>query len=229
MQEKKWDIEYQKQNLISGTFEPAKDAKDFARFLRKERGTLSGLRLLDLGSGIGKNAHFFAERGADVIGIEISDTALTAARERAKETDTPGTYQKGNIGNTFPFANNSFDAILDVLSSNSLSEKERETYLKESARVLKQGGFMLVKALAKDGDKNAQALLKKFPGPEHDTYALPETGIIERVFAEKDIRTLYGKYFSIISLKKTAHYPRVSGRLYKRNYWVLVLRKSEKI
>jgi len=224
MQEKKWDTEYQKQNLISGTFEPTKDAKDFARFLKKERGALSGLRALDLGSGNGKNSHFFAQRGAEVVGIEMSDTALMSARKHADETNIFVTYQKGDIGSTLPFPDNSFDVVLDVLSSNSLTAKERAIYLKETARVLKPGGFMLVKALAKDGDKNAQALLKKFPGSEHDTYILPHTGIAERVFSEKDIRALYSKCFSVISLKKTSHYPRVSGRLYKRNYFVLTLR-----
>ncbi|MEK7134365.1 MAG: class I SAM-dependent methyltransferase [Patescibacteria group bacterium] len=225
-QQRTWDREYKNLSLVSGSFEPTKDAKDFAHFLKKERGTLAGLQILDLGSGIGKNAHFFAERGAFVTGIEMSDTALAVARTRVKETDTHALYQKGNIGAPLPFPDNSFDAVLDVLSSNSLSEKERGIYLKETARVLKPCGYMLVKALSKDGDKNAKKLLKKFPGAEKDTCVLPETGITERIFSEADIRALYGKIFTVVSLKKTSHYPRVLGRIYKRNYAILVLQNS---
>lgn len=224
-QKNKWELEYQAPKLVAKSFEPTKDAKDFARFLKK-KGLLSGAHILDLGSGIGKNAHFFAERGAKVIGMELSDTAREIAQRRAKETSVPVMYQKGDIGVRMPFSNHAFDAILDVLSSHSLSEQERETCLKESARVLKSNGYMLVKTLAKDGDKNAKELLKKFPGREKDTYTLPQTGVTERVFSESDIRALYETYFDIVSLKKTSHYSRIGGRLYKRNYFILVLQKT---
>ncbi len=227
-QKNRWELEYQDPKLVATSFEPTKDAKDFARFLKKKCGTVEDMRVLDLGSGIGKNAHFFAERGANVTGIEISDSAREIAEKQAKDTDVTVIYKKGNIGAPLPFPDKTFDAILDVLSSNSLSEEERVTYLKESARVLKSGGHMLVKALCKDGDKNAKELLKKFPGKEKDTYTLPQTGIMERVFSESDLRALYSTYFTIISLKKTSHYPRVSGRLYKRNYFVLMLQKLDK-
>lgn len=226
VQKNRWELEYQEPKLVARSFEPTKDAKDFARFFKKKHGTLEHTRVLDLGSGIGKNAHFFAERGAEVVGLEISDTALATARVRVKETGISVIYQKGDIGTPFPFLDNSFDAILDVLSSNSLSEEERSVYLKETTRVLKPGGYMLVKALSKDGDKNAKELLKKFPSLEKDTYVLPQTGITERVFSESDIRALYGTHFDIVSLKKTSHYPRIADRLYKRNYFVLVLQKS---
>lgn len=224
VQKNRWELEYQEPKLVAKSFEPTKDAKDFARFLKK-KGLLTGAHILDLGSGIGKNAHFFAERGAEVVGIEISDTALATARARGKVTGVSVIYQKGNIGVALPFPNDSFDVVLDVLSSNSLSEKERGVYLAETMRVLKPNSYMFVKALAKDGDKNAKELLKKFPGPEKDTYVLPQTGITERVFSESDICALYGTHFDIISLKKTSHYPRVAGRLYKRKYFVLILRK----
>jgi len=223
-QKNRWEREYQSPKLIAKSFEPTKDAKDFARLLKKQ-GLFEGAHILDLGSGIGKNAHFFAERGTHVSGIEISDSAREIAEKRARETSVPVEYRAGNIGVPLPFPDKTFDAILDVLSSNSLSEEERATYLKESARVLKPGGHMLVKALAKDGDKNAKELLKKFPGTEKDTYTLPQTGVTERVFSESDLRALYSTYFTIISLKKTSHYPRIGDRIYKRNYFVLVLQK----
>ena len=185
---------------MAKSFEPTKDAKDFARFLKRSAEHSRGFRYLTSGSGIGKNAHFFAERDAFVTGIEISDTLLSP-RVRAKKTDVRVLYQKGNIGAALPFPDNSFDAILDVLSSNSLSEEERAVYIRESSRVLKSSGYMLVKALAKDGDKNARVLLQKFPAQEKDAYTLPQTGITERVFSEIDLRTLYDAHFTIVSLK----------------------------
>ena len=60
--------------------------------------------------------------------------------------------------------------ILDITSSNSLNAKEREIYLSEVNRVLKKNGHFFVRALCKDGDKNAQSLLKKSPGKDYDTY-----------------------------------------------------------
>ncbi|HEX3095595.1 MAG TPA: class I SAM-dependent methyltransferase [Patescibacteria group bacterium] len=224
MQFDAWEKEYRNPKLITNSDEPQLDFKHFIKWLRKnEHVSLDGLRVLDLGSGTGKNSLFLAERGAEVVGIELSKTAVSMAKSRAKEKQVDAQFIEGDIGTKFPFESNSFDLILDVVSSNSLSEAERSVYIKESLRVLRKGGYMYVKALCKDGDKNAENLLTMFPGPEKDTYIMPETKIIEHVFSKNEIKSVYAK-FEILKLERKQSYTKFQGKPFKRNFWLLYMK-----
>lgn len=59
---------------------PQRLAREWA-FLAKPFDTLPSRRLLDLGCGTGEHARFFAEKGFDVVGVDVSDTMLDRARE----------------------------------------------------------------------------------------------------------------------------------------------------
>ena len=135
-------------------------------------------------------------------------------------------YKKQSIGEKFPCEDGSIGIALDVTSSNSLTEAEREVYLSETHRVLKTGGYFFVKALCKNGDDNAKYLLKNFPGEEKDTYIMPELGVIERVWTKEDFTTTYSKYFTILHLEKKTSYSRMNNRSYKRNFWIAYLQKQ---
>lgn len=225
-QYKVWEKEYRNPKLISNSDEPQIDFKHFIKWLRKTKHVnLEGLRVLDLGSGTGKNSLFLAERGSIVTGIELSKTAVKIAKDRAKQRDLAANFIEGDIGSKLPFAKGSFDLLLDVVSSNSLTETERANYLSEINRVLKPGGFMFVKALCKDFDKNVEKLLEKFPGKEPDTYIMPGTNLTERVFSKIDIESLYSKHFKILSLERKSSYTQFQGKPYKRNFWLLYLQK----
>lgn len=221
-----WDKEYSDPKLISNSEEPQLDFKHFIKWLRKNwKVSLEGLRVLDLGSGTGKNSIYLAERGCMVTGLEISSKALEIANQRAIENNlTNCEFIKASIGEKLSFPDKNFDLILDVVSSNSLNEKERQLYVKEISRVLKLKGCMFVKALCKDGDKNALNLLNNFPGKEKDTYIMPKTKIIERVFSKDDLEKLYVD-FNILKLERKSSYTKFEGKSYKRNFWLLYLQK----
>ncbi|MBU1557837.1 class I SAM-dependent methyltransferase [Patescibacteria group bacterium] len=226
MQENIWEKEYKKPKLVTGHDKPQAFFVKFIKYLRKEKNIKSkGLNVLDLGSGTGRNTIYLAQNGAQVVGMEISDTAITLAQKRTRHLELDIKYLKQSIGSTYPFGDNEFDLIIDVTSSNSLDEKEREVYLDEVHRVLKKDGIFFVRALCKDGDKNAKFLLKNNPGEEKDTYIMPGTELQERVFSEEDFRETYSKYFNILKLEKTESYSKVGGRVYKRRFWLAVMGK----
>ncbi len=106
-----------------------------------------------------------------------------------------------------------------------MNEKGREIYLEEVNRVLKNGGYFFVRALAKDGNKNVKNLLKQSPGQEYDTYVIKEIGLTERVFSRDDFVKMYSKYFKILHLEKKANYTTFNNRIYKRDYWIAYLEK----
>jgi SAM-dependent methyltransferase len=224
-----WDREYKNPKLVTKNDGPQVDTLRFFKFLKKEREfLLEDKTVLDLGCGTGRNANYVAERGNSVIGIEISKTALALAKSRAIELGVSVDYRLGDIGEASTYkdiTNDSVDLILDVTSSNSLNEAGRSIYLSECARVLKSGGYMFVRALCKDGNKNVKNLLKSSPGQEHDTYILKEINLTERVFSKEDFVSLYGKYFKMVKLEKKSGYTTFNGRIYKRDYWLAYMVK----
>lgn len=227
MQYDVWEKEYKSLTLLTGKPEPQKDVTRFLKWLKKNQGIkLEGLKVLDLGSGTGRNTNFLQSLGNDCTGLEISDTALSMARSRAREEKLDTQFIKHDIGTAYPFAGNAFDLLLDVTSSNSLNDEERSIYLSESHRVLKTGGHFFVKALCREGDKNAQNLIKRSPGPDHDTYIMPEIGLTERVFSREDFNALYGRYFKVLKLERKTSYTQFNNRAYKRNFWIAYLQKN---
>lgn len=224
-QEKIWDKEYSNPIFLTKKNEPQADVLKFVKFLKKEKVNIEESEILDLGSGTGRNSFYFAKLGAKVSGIEISKVALDLAIKQASLEELNINYIKKSIGDVLPFESDTFDVLIDVTSSNSLNEKEREIYLSETNRVLKKNGYFFTKALCKEGDENAKNLLKISPGKEKDTYIMPETGIIERVWTKEDFMDTYQKYFNIIKIEKKTNYSKINNRSYKRNFWIVYMSK----
>ena len=222
-----WENEYKNPKLMSLGDRPQNDVLRFLKWLKKEeKVNIAGLDILDLGCGTGRNSNYLSSLGNNVIGLDISQTALKLAKERALNQRLNNVqYFAKSIGDKFENANSSVDLILDVTSTNSLSETGREMYLNESFRVLKDKSYIFVRALCKDGDKNAKNLIKLNPGKEYDTYIIPEINLTERVFSEADFRIIYGKFFKIRKLIKKSGYARFNGQSYKRNYIIAYLQK----
>jgi len=221
-----WEREYNNPKLVTKNECPQADTLRFLKFLKKEeKYKIEDRTILDLGCGTGRNANYLAERGNNVIGIEISKTALNLAKERAKEIGVSVDYRIGDIGEKYDIEDNSIDIVLDITSSNSLDEKGRDIYLNEVNRVIKKNGYFFVRALCKDGNKNVKNLLKQNPGREYDTYIIKEIGLTERVFSKDDFIRMYSKYFKIINLEKKTNYTTFNNRIYKRDYWIAYMSK----
>jgi SAM-dependent methyltransferase len=221
-----WEKEYRNPLFVTKNDGPQADTLRFLKFLKKEQKyKIEDKNILDLGCGTGRNSNYLAERSNNVIGIEISKTAIDLAKTRAKNLGVVVDYKMGDIGNNYEIENNSIDLVLDVTSSNSLDEAGRDIYLNEVNRVLKNGGYFFVRALAKDGNKNVKNLLKISPGKEYDTYIIKEIGLTERVFSREDFIKTYNKYFKILKLEKKTSYTTFNNRIYKRDYWLAYLQK----
>ncbi len=221
-----WDREYKKPKLMTGGDKPQADTLRFLKFLKKEQKyKVESKNILDLGSGTGRNANYLASLENNVIGIEISETALKIAQERAFYNGVEVDYRLGDIGSKYDIPNEFVDIILDITSSNSLDEQGREVYLKEMHRVLRKDGYVFVRALCKDGNVNVKNLLKLSPGKDYDTYYMKDLDLTERVFSKVDIVEMYSKYFNILHLEKKTGYAKVASKLYKRDYWIMYLQK----
>lgn len=227
-QQEIWEKEYDQGLLVSKDENPQSYMKRYFRRFRFLSGKeMNEWDVLDLGSGTGRNANYLASQGANVSAIEIAENALDMAKQRAKDLGVEVNYVHQSIGETYPFPDASFDLVMDITSSNSLTNEEREVYLKEVSRVLKPGGMLMVRALSLENDKNAKNLLKLFPGPEEHTYIMPGTGIMEHVFTRDEFYKLYQRYFTIKKFEKAVTYTPYKGQPYKRQFFFAWMVKKE--
>jgi ubiquinone/menaquinone biosynthesis C-methylase UbiE len=82
----------------------------FDTALRQLSFPLRGHRLLDICCGSGMAAEFYAEAGADVTGLDISERSISRARERAKRHQFNATFVVGDAEN-LPYPDKSFDVV----------------------------------------------------------------------------------------------------------------------
>ena len=226
--EQAWNNEYQDSQLVTSDVKPQKDFFRFLEWMEKNKNMEldSGITVLDLGCGVGRNGFYMAEKhNAIVYGWDFSEHAIEKGKKLFQHENLE--LSKRDITHDFPLADNSVDMILDITASNALSESGRKKYLSEMNRVLKPGGYIYVRTLAKEGDKNARGLIKKFPGVEYDTYRHPDLKVTERIFSGPDFKELYEKYFRVIRMLRKSGYQRFGKQNYKRNYWNIYIQKSE--
>lgn len=99
-------------------------------------------RVLDAGCGTGEYACWFASRGADVVGLDLSSEALAQARRFAKEKDLDGVrFQEGSVLN-IPFDADSFDLVY----CTGVLHHTRYPFsgFEELCRVTRPGGKILI-------------------------------------------------------------------------------------
>jgi ubiquinone/menaquinone biosynthesis C-methylase UbiE len=98
---------------------------------------LSGLRVLEYGCGERSLAFEMAQKGAQVVGIDISEVGIRNLNEKASEAGTTGTEFLVMNALDMSFPDESFDL---VVGEGILHHLDLETAYREIARVLKPGG-----------------------------------------------------------------------------------------
>jgi SAM-dependent methyltransferase len=101
----------------------------------------AGARILEVGCGVGKLAASLVAMGYEVVGVDISETAITLARRSVSDAK----FEVANIGSALPFPEGEFDVVLDSDCLHHLHGAARTNFLGESARVLRDAGLLLVK------------------------------------------------------------------------------------
>ncbi|MCC6740601.1 MAG: class I SAM-dependent methyltransferase [Planctomycetia bacterium] len=105
----------------------------------ESRAILPG-RTLEVGCGTGTNAVFLAERGFDVLGVDIAPLAIERARERAKGRCR---FETADFLATVP-AGGPFAFVFDRGCFHAFDEAdERERFARNVAAALGEGGVWL--------------------------------------------------------------------------------------
>ncbi|MDH5754631.1 MAG: class I SAM-dependent methyltransferase [Candidatus Bathyarchaeota archaeon] len=99
--------------------------------------------VLDLGCGAGRHCVYLAKNNFDVVGVDISMTALKMANEwRKKEKLKNITLIRATMTN-LPFSDSCFDAVISVSVIHHAIKKDIVKTINEIYRALKRNGVFL--------------------------------------------------------------------------------------
>jgi SAM-dependent methyltransferase len=108
-----------------------------------------GERILDLSTGTGWTSRVVTRRGGNVIGVDIANGLLEAARARAAAESLPIEYRLGDA-EALPFEDGAFDAVISTFGVMFASRPEAAA--SELARVCRKGGRIALTTWLSDGN-----------------------------------------------------------------------------
>ena len=106
-------------------------------------GISKGMKVLDLGCGDGTTAIPEAQRGADVLGVDIASNLVEAGNKRAAAAGLANcTFQEGDASNLSDLPDKSFDMVVSMFGA--MFAPRPFDVAKEMVRVTKPGGKIVM-------------------------------------------------------------------------------------
>jgi SAM-dependent methyltransferase len=121
----------------------AQSMRESGEALVEDVGVTEGLKVLDLGCGDGTTAVPAAERGADVLGVDIASNLVAAGNERAEALGlTNLTFREGDATDLSELDDESFDLVVSIFGA--MFAPKPHDVAKEMVRVTKPGGRIVM-------------------------------------------------------------------------------------
>ncbi|RPI03088.1 MAG: class I SAM-dependent methyltransferase [Ignavibacteriae bacterium] len=169
-------------------------------FIEQEIGFDKKKRILDIGCGTGRHAVELAKRGYSVTGIDLSESQLNRAREKALEAGVTVVFEQADA-RQLKFSDE-FDVALILCEGGfSLMETDEMNYLilQGAARALKNGGFFFLTTLnalfplahSIEEFINENTVEGKTSGHQFNVITLRDTSTINIADDNGQIRTLH--------------------------------------
>jgi SAM-dependent methyltransferase len=120
------------------------DAQPAVEFISTELALPAGARILDLCCGPGRHSVELAQRGYEVVGLDINESYISLARQLAEQEGVQATFLTGDMRD-IPFEGR-FDAIINLGTSFGFfdSDQENGRVIKAVARALTPDGVFLL-------------------------------------------------------------------------------------
>ncbi|HKR00542.1 MAG TPA: class I SAM-dependent methyltransferase [Pyrinomonadaceae bacterium] len=142
---------------------------------------LQGGSVLDLGTGPGTQALQLARRGFSVTATDISEAAVSLAREKAEEQGLKVRWVQDDILNTR--LDRRFELIFDRGCFHVIAPDRRPDYVRIVGGLLKAGGYLFLKCFS-----------RLQPG-EQGPYR----------FTSEQIQEIFGSRLRVLSIKETVY------------------------
>ena len=171
-----------------------------------EPDTVQGKRLLDIGCGNGYVTCLYAEAGADVVAVDITDRAVELTRARLALNGLDAEVKQADA-ETLPFEDESFDVVVSFGVLHHTPDTEQA--IEEARRLLKPGGRLLLMLYHRDSfayrflfrakrwlqptwrGKTADEQVNAVDGPDNPlgkVYSKPQVRELLKSFSEVEFR-----------------------------------------
>jgi len=156
-----------------------------------ESGKVKPCKTVDLGCGAGYYAIYLASRGFDVIGIDISPTAIKIAREKAEKENVKCIFIVADVLGSLYEVKDTFDFAFDWSLLHHVYPEYRKKYIENVNRILNSGGkYLSVCFSEKDPHFSGSGKYRETP-----------LGTALYFSSEEELKELFSACFKIIELK----------------------------
>jgi 2-polyprenyl-3-methyl-5-hydroxy-6-metoxy-1,4-benzoquinol methylase len=144
--------------------------------------------VLDLGCGTGEKSIYLAKEGFNVVGVDISKTAIKHAREFADKAGVKVEFYNKDATNLSFLKDKTFDFVLDFANLHGIAKEKQPRYVQEIAKHLKPKGLFFLRCFS-----------KRTPNRDGDYFVGEEVGDWKIwYFSKEDIISLFGNDFKIL-------------------------------
>ena len=179
-----------------------------------EEGLIRPGRALDLGCGHGRNAVFLARQGFTVEGVDLSQTALDWASQRAAEAGVAVTLARRNVFDLALDAG-SYDLVYDSGCFHHIAPHRRESYVDLVVGALEPGGWFGLTCFRPEGGSGYS---------DEEVYQRRSMGG-GLGYSEERLREIWSRGLEVRVIRQMAKSGAESGRFGEDFLWVLLARK----
>jgi ubiquinone/menaquinone biosynthesis C-methylase UbiE len=111
-------------------------------------------RVLDLGCGAGRNSIYLAKHGFDIMGVDVSASALKLAYRWANQEKLANIDFLDATMTNIPFRSNYFDAVISISVIHHALKKDIVQTVNEVHRVLTKGGMFMANLTSVDDPRH---------------------------------------------------------------------------
>lgn len=191
-----WDMIYRKYPLDTLGWELGRPRPILVEYI--ENCAIPRGRVLDLCCGAGTNTVYLAEKGFDVVGIDVSPTAIEYAQAQARQAHVNIDF----IVESFlelTFKASIFDFIFDMGCFHHVEPEDRDKFLSDVCRVLKTGGLYMLTSFSS------------------------QNGLAWNHFTEQQLKEFFEEFFAFKAIR---HYPSIEGDGYTRYFFTVLMKKK---
>lgn len=120
-------------------------------------GIMNSGKVLEIGSGPGRNAIYFAEKGCHVDAIDLSEQSIQWAKERAKERGVEVNFIQNNIFKV-SIEEGTYDIVYDSGCFHHIAPHRRNNYIGLILQALKPGGYFSITCFVEGGELGGSAI-----------------------------------------------------------------------